>query len=532
MSTKQKQKPNHIENLRPKPKPGDSKAVEEFLAARLVKWRRSMAAFARDVFKFEPTDQQLEAMAAVDGIIEARLLRFHGQPIPEKLKKYDGKFGISIMSGQGTGKGAFGALLMWFFLVCFPRAKGMATAPAGHQLKSVLWAEASGWVNRLDERGEAMCVLRDVLKVQSEKIYVDDGQPGAGKDSFFEARTCNPNTPVESQAETLAGRHADYMVILADEASKVPDAVFKPIEGTLTGRCNFAVVLFNPTRRLGYAIKTHYGEEKDMWVRLHWDAEQSPRVPRHQIERMEKKYGRGSNPFRVRVLGLPPTVDDGSVIPWEWANEASEREIEVPDAAPVIMGVDPGRGGDPTAIYVRKGPRGFPLVMVNESDLVKVAARVLQEIEKWEPDAVNIGVCGIGWGVYDIVKQQYSKCFAVNEAGASSGDKFDRMRDEMWWRTRERFQAGIETIPKDDELIDELSAFKYDDKVNGKIKIESKRALKARCGGESPNKADALVLTHAFAETTYLGEKNPDDDEDEYDRKGHGQRVRHSWLTG
>ena len=72
-----------------------------------------------------------------------------------------------------------------------------------------------------------------------------------------------------------------------------------------------------------------------------------------------------------------------------------------------------------------------------------------------------------------------------------------RLRDDLYWRMREWFEAMNCYIPEGcDELIGELSLPLYEYRQNGKIKVESKQDLKKRLQ-RSPDLADAFMLTFA-----------------------------------
>jgi len=91
--------------------------------------------------------------------------------------------------------------------------------------------------------------------------------------------------------------------------------------------------------------------------------------------------------------------------------------------------------------------------------------------------------------------------------GKTSDEKFDNLKAEAWWTLRTRFERTYEyveqgvqhpvdeliSIPFNPQLIAELSTVKVEFTDKGKIKIESKKQLKAR-GVKSPDHAEALVL--------------------------------------
>jgi len=71
-----------------------------------------------------------------------------------------------------------------------------------------------------------------------------------------------------------------------------------------------------------------------------------------------------------------------------------------------------------------------------------------------------------------------------------------RLRDELWWRGRDEFERGVISIPNDPLLMGDLNAPRYEE-VGGKIKIETKKEMKAR-GLDSPNRADSLIQTEIY----------------------------------
>ena len=79
-------------------------------------------------------------------------------------------------------------------------------------------------------------------------------------------------------------------------------------------------------------------------------------------------------------------------------------------------------------------------------------------------------------------------------------ERFGLLRDELWWRMREAFERGMISIPDDPILKGDLNAPRYDDST-GRIVVESKDKMKKR-GIESPNRADALMMTFLSDEST------------------------------
>jgi phage terminase large subunit len=456
-------------------------------ASVVLEWAHDILKFVRDVFGVSPTSQQTELLLSVQKMVWAKLRVNKLGGASEEDKKLSSKFGISTMAGVGTGKGAVACWVIIWFLGCFPFPKCRAVAPSAHQLKDNLWAELSKWHNK--------CKLKDWFVWQTDKFFFKEHE---GKEWFITARTANTKNSPEEQAETLAGLHEDFVLIICDEASGIPDPVYRPLESTLTRTCNFCLLFFNPTRSKGYAYDTHY-RDRDSWVQHRWNAEESELVSRESIARLEKKYGRDSNTFRIRVLGLPPVAGDNTIIPWEWIVDAVERDIEAMDNDELILSLDVGAGGDDSVMLRRRGPIISPLEAVNYAESEKVTDWATRLIVGYDPKMTLVDSIGIGWGIAGNLRKALPDRMIrdVNVAQqALNTDRFFRLRDELWWRLREQFEHGLLSIPDDALLMGDLNAPRYDES-SGKVKVESKKDMKNR-GIDSPNRADALMMTTIY----------------------------------
>lgn len=527
---------------RPRPDPNRLDGPEAALAKLIDIGRRDPVEWVRLSFGCEPSNQQKDALQRVADLEKALLMKHKNIPLPPELEQYSGKMGISIRSGNGTGKDCLMAWLIIRMVVCFPRPKGLATAPAAHQLESIVWSEVTRWLNTRNDRGEYACPFRDLVTVQATKIF---WKPGGGKDSFIEPRTASQTATEEAQSETLAGRHEDYLCVFCTEASGVPDAVFKPLERTLTGMCNYAILIWNPTRTRGYAHRTHFSEDRHSWVCLHWDAEESDRVSKEHIARLERKFGRDSNMFRIGVKGIPPVAEKGTLIPYEIAAEAVGREFDIPEGTPARLGNDIGRSGDKSSTVCRVGPVVEFAKQYQKDDLTVVASVIAGEIAEVEPEAVMIDVNGLGWGVFDILRR--NRILGLHPVNVTrqpnKPDQFYQLRDELYWEMRQAFmegRIGIKPGPWVEDLLAELTTLRYDDDVLkpgvGKkvIKIWSKRQMKQK-GLPSPNMADGLAITFYLPDDFFGKKKKPIEDEGQDRWKERFKNARShrdtSWMS-
>jgi len=464
-------------------------------------WRKDPVRFVKQVFHASPSEQQVVFLNSLCEMVWAKL-KVHAHntkgtepygPISDNDRRLNRMFGQSVMAGVGTGKGASAAWIIIWFLTCFPSPKIVVTSSSAKQLGITLWAELAKW--------HAKCELKDWFTWQSDKFYLTESE---GKIAFAATRTSNTKNSPDEQAETLAGLHEDFLLIIADEASGIPDPVFRPLESTLTRKCNMCLLFFNPTRSKGFALDTQF-KDRENWMQHRWDAEDCSLVTKDSIERLERKYGRDSNTFRIRVKGLPPTSGENHIIPWDYIESAVDRELE-PLADDILMySLDVGAGGDDNVILPIRGPLVLPLMVSNSDDSRVLTSWAVDKVAVGEPRICLVDNIGVGWAVVGSLREKIpaDACdiIEVNVANtAFNPHRYFRLRDELWWRLRESFEAGQLSIPNDALLMGDLNSPRYEE-VAGKIKVETKKDMKAR-GVDSPNRADALMMTRIYTADT------------------------------
>ncbi len=209
------------------------------------------------------------------------------------------------------------------------------------------------------------------------------------------------------------------------------------------------------------------------------------------------------------------------------AKIAQARKQRVIPVGPLIIGIDPARGGDKTGAIDRRG-RVMGQVVCERwdfTDTMLIVGKVVRLIQMYRPAAVNIDVGGLGAPIYDrLAELGYSHIVNAVNFGSSplgvgpTGDElYANRRAEMWDLLRDWFNdpAGVD-IPDDDVLQADLTsavwgsgATRYNS--NNELLLEPKDKIKERLGF-SPDLGDAAALTFAIpiAPTTY----DDDDDED------------------
>lgn len=421
------------------------------------------------------------------------------EKLPDSISDLHKRIGVSCMAGVGVGKDALAAMLvMWFLDVFCDNSKIFCVAPRQEHLKTVLWPEIRKWANNRTASGEYCYLGHDWLLIEAEQIHKLN--PEGKKVSACSQLVIPKSTDADELKAMLAGKHADNMMFIFDEASAIPDAVVDPIENTLTNFNNFIVTIFNPRKNQGWAVKTHTGhpDYTSKWIKARWSQEDCELITPDRIKESEEKYGgRNTDGFRVNVLGLPPIGGEAEVlIPFGVIQETMYREPLPLNESPRFLGCDiaGGKGADGTTLTVRQGYQVFPLIRVgNMADTVEAEDAIMEAIEQYDIDAVFIDSVGVGSGVYDRVKRRFRNTFGVIAGGKATDDKYGNIRDQLLWNLREWMMSGFACLPNDDELMTQMSDIGFSTD-SGKIKVERKASMKKRLGG-SPDELESLYMT-------------------------------------
>ena len=427
------------------------------------------------------SEQQKEASAAYSKLLKDK-----------KEGKRRDILGISIMSGKGTGKDAWASWAILHFMTCFSYPKIPCTSVSGDQLSKVLWSELAKWLMHSP--------LKAHHKLQSDLLYCATVPKDVMKKRWFAfPKAANPKNSHEEQVETLQGIHEDHLLQVVDEGSGVLAPVFNALIDNQTGPVNLMINIFNPTRAKCYAVETQYSEAH-RWVCLRWNAEESELVDPSVIKAAREKYGdeyAKANPYRIKILGLPPMMDEETLIPWDWIEDAVNREVEPLATDPIVKGVDPGAGGDASIIATRKGPKVYPMRENKTADSTVLENWVGANIDAEDPDCVRVDTIGIGWAVEGNLRDKKGAIVEAADFRKTSDEpeKYFNKRSESFWRMREAFRTGAITIPNDEDLKDELGAIKVE---YGKVtRVVEKKKIKDDLG-HSPDRADALAMTYYY----------------------------------
>jgi phage terminase large subunit len=393
---------------------------------------------------------------------------------------------ISIRSGHGVGKSTTASwAMLWFLLTRYP-VKVVVTAPTSAQLYDALFAELKRWVKELPQP------VQDLLDVKQERIELK----ASATEAFISARTSRAEQP-----EALQGVHSDNVMLVADEASGVPEAVFEAAAGSMSGHNALTILLGNPVRSSGFFFDTH-NRLKDEWWTRRVSCIDSTRVSQEYVNDMKSRYGEESNAFRIRVLGEFPRSDDDTIIPMDLLETAKHRDTRAYEDAPIVWGLDVARfGSDSSVLCKRQSNVVHTLERWRNLDLMQLTGAVVSQYEacdhKSRPTEILVDSIGLGAGVVDRLRELNLPARGINVSESPAmGGTYLNLRAELWHKAKAWLEKRDCKIPNNEDLIGELATVRYTFTSNGKIKIESKDDIRRR-GLKSPDMADAFVLTFA-----------------------------------
>lgn len=412
----------------------------------------------------------------------------------------------SVRSGHGVGKSAVEAWVLIWFMLTRPFPKIPCTAPTQHQLFDILWSEVSKWIRNNP-------VLGKELVWTKERVYMKKYP----EEWFATARTA-------SKPDALQGFHADHLLYIIDEASGVDDRIFEPVLGSLSTPGAKLLMCGNPTQLSGFFFESHH-KNRSQYKTFHIDGRNSSRVNHDFIDTIINMYGENSDVFRVRVAGEFPLAEDDVFISLPLIEKSICTEY-VPRKKPfqIHIGCDVARfGNDKTVICYRTDEKITMYKKRQGQDTMKTASDIMQLgtelVQRYgltlkDDDWIHIKVDdgGVGGGVVDrlreVIKLNPEQYWWMDVCPVKFGQKlshskfYDDTTTHMMAIVKRMLQPFDEQgqpkpveviLPDDDHLAAQLSTRKYKMTDRGKLRVESKKAMKDR-GLASPDEADAVLL--------------------------------------
>lgn len=388
---------------------------------------------------------------------------------------------IAVRSGHGIGKTTLIAWLIIWFLSTRPHAQVVVTANTAAQLDTKTWRELAKWHKR--------AINAHWFEWTATKFYCK-----ASPETWFAAAI--PWS--KARAQSFAGTHENYVLMIFDEASEIEDIIWETAEGAMTTTGAIWVVFGNPTQNTGRFAEC-FGKYRHRWITREIDSRTAKKANQAQIKQWIEDYGDDSDFVRVRVKGQSPRAGSLQFIGNDLVDAAQIRPMAIANYsfAPKIIGCDVARfGDDQSVITVRQGLKVLSQIKYRGLDTMQYASHIAETCKKYAVESPFVDVGGIGAGVVDRLKQLKYKPIEVNFGAQALNHKlYFNLRAEMWGKMRDWLKYG--SIPQDNELRDDLIGPQYGFDAKERIQLEKKSGMKSR-GVASPDCGDSLAITFAY----------------------------------
>jgi len=258
----------------------------------------------------------------------------------------------AVSSGRGVGKSALVSWLILWMLTTRIGSSVIVSANSENQLRKVTWGELTKWVT--------MAINAHWWEPTATSL-----NPAAWLTELVE-RDLKKGTRYwgaegklwsEENPDAYAGVHnMDGMMVIFDEASGIPDSIWSVAAGFFTENIldRYWFAFSNGRRNTGYFYEAVDGNKRDFWESEKIDARTVEGTDKTIYQQIIEEYGEDSDEARVEVYGDFPKSGQDQFIAPHLVDDAMKRPQYKDMTAPIVIGVDPARGGmDSTVIAVR-----------------------------------------------------------------------------------------------------------------------------------------------------------------------------------
>lgn len=450
---------------------------------------------------------------------------------------------VAIAACHNVGKSWTLARAVIWFMSCFPGAKVITTAPTYNQVKNILWSEIRS------AHAQSKIPLGGSLNLTEWRIDADHFAIG------FTPKNEVSSEMGQGTQSSFQGFHANYLLVIFDEATGIPHNIWTMAEGLMTSGYVRFVAIANPTSKNSEFFKCF--QSKD-WKKIHLSCLDSPnfaanniltmddlkkqvsiikalddvdresylktfRTPKQYMLtvswclRMILKWGWDHPLTLSKILGQFPEDADNALIQLGMVERAQLRVYEPKPSDRKLLGVDVARfGSDSTVMTALHGYKYLYKKSYQKKDLAEQTGIVIHEIITNNFDVVVIDETGVGGGLVDNLKAAQAENRLPRSVeirgvqfgagvNCNNGDhcehkdcdkaRFVNKKARMFVLLAEDLKENL-CLSDDAIYLEELVnvLYKYDTK--GRTYIESKDEYKKRTGRDSPDSADSLALAN------------------------------------
>jgi hypothetical protein len=293
------------------------------------------------------------------------------------------------------------------------------------------------------------------------------------------------------RAEGYHERPDSPVMILADECKSIDNGVFESL-----ARCTKTFICYASSA--GPAVGAYYAYVtvfKDYWSCIYARSDQCAHISKETIALDLAMWGEGSPQYRQKHLSEFTAEDEESFI----SMEAVRRCMDDPPGQQIGVTstfIDwAGCGGDEVVVASCSGNSVRIIAAFRGTDETQIVRRVAAELRR-------AGLCQRVWG--DAGGLGAAQCSQLstelgiyvnrthNGSAAHKSDEFANADAEKWFIFRRLAEKREIILPKDGELLKQLSSRRLQFDSRARIQLESKELMRSR-GCRSPDRADAVI---------------------------------------
>jgi hypothetical protein len=226
---------------------------------------------------------------------------------------------------HNTGKTKSLSVITLWHLLCYYNSVTLITANDADQLRATLWKEIATSIEHIG-RGVHSWIYPHIELLANGVMRIK------GHEKTW---MCESKTASSTNSNRLAGRHGKWFLIIADEASTVPDEVLTTLTGALTEQHNRMILTSQPTRNAGYFWRTQNEICTDNggdWKALVFSSFDSPWVSDEWLKSAWEEYD--TDERAVRLLGEFPQDSSKVMMSLTEANSMYKRGRIIQDHEP------------------------------------------------------------------------------------------------------------------------------------------------------------------------------------------------------
>lgn len=449
---------------------------------------------------------------------------------------------IAIKACHDLGKTFLMARIAMWFLNMHPNSKVITTAPTFTQVERILWSEIRA------AHGKAKLNLGGKLNM-TDWTY----NPEWFALGLSPRNEANANGDGQGTQSSFQGYHAPYLLVIFDEATGIPHAMWNMVEGLLTSAHVKFVAIGNPTS-MGSSFYSCFKDKA--WAKVGLTCFDSPNLIANGITNKQQlrdevnkvramndeqalehlksykapvsyllttkwvveqtmKWG-FDHPLTIsKIFGEFPEAGDDTLVPLGFVESSQLRVVYPSPTDRKCIGVDVARFGSDSSILTGiHGPKQLsrkPFYLRRTTEITGEVINMARDMGG--VDVIVVDETGLGAGVVDELIEAKSaeetKALLRNTeirgvqfgAGCEAKDdkeKYVNMKARMFDLLSKDLADEVDgfAVLPESIYLEELPTIKKRYNSKGQLFIESKDDYKKRTGRNSPDSSDSLALAN------------------------------------